>query len=257
MIQHWALVADSEPFSGTDGSLQSMIKESTLLAFSSTFSSTCSCLDYLQMVTTHRYLVSTRIYIYIYISTEFPCFYQTYIFDLFWRRMSDQSPLEIVLDEQSYSNLNLAWDHFCDKNLWHYQQSLRHYCWSLWHYRRYPVLEFTCHWRKNNFGTDLHNLSASTARFEISTHTSMISNSVTHLWSYTNSAIAGTPRRYRRILRASADVSASSADIVASNGEDTSVLWFFTMFWEGFTMFYDVSRCITMFYKCFMMFFYV
>ena len=41
----------------------------------------------------------------------------------------------------------------------------------------------------------------------------MISNSVTYLWSYTNSAIGN--RRYRQKLRA--DVSASSADIVASD----------------------------------------
>ena len=44
-------------------------------------------------------------------------------------------------------------------------------------------------------------------RFGKSTHISMISNSVTHLWSYTNSAIAGnfapispvTPRDRRRL----------------------------------------------------------
>ena len=62
----------------------------------------------------------------------------------------------------------------------------------------------------------------------------MISNSVTHLRSYTNFAIADiagnsvlispetrSPCRYRRGER---DVSASSADIVASNGECSSVL---------------------------------
>ena len=59
----------------------------------------------------------------------------------------------------------------------------------------------------------------------------MISNSVTHLRSYTNSAIADiaensapispvTPRDRRRRR---ADVSASSADIVASNDECSSV----------------------------------
>ena len=117
-------------------------------------------------------------------------------------------------------------------------------------------------------------------RFGKSTHISMISNSVTHLQSYTNSDIAGnsapispvTPcerrrlRAERRRLRmialspnadvstSSADVSASSADIVASNEECfkmfhnvLSVSWCFT----------SGSRCFTMFYMCFLMFYYV
>ena len=118
----------------------------------------------------------------------------------------------------------------------------------------------------------------------------LISNSVTHLWSYTNSEIADiagnsapispvTPRdrrrhraecRYRRIewpprnrrrrypkrrrLCIERDVSASSADIVASNDvfHDVSqcfksVSWCLT----------SGSWCITMFYTCFMMFYYV
>ena len=65
-------------------------------------------------------------------------------------------------------------------------------------------------------------------RFGKSTHISMISNSVAHLQSYTNSAIGGnstptlplTPRDRRTIAARpapSADVSASSAQIVASN----------------------------------------
>ena len=64
-------------------------------------------------------------------------------------------------------------------------------------------------------------------RFGKSTHISMISNSVTYLRSYTNSAIAGnstpispvTPRDRRRaeVSASSADVSASSTDVSASN----------------------------------------
>ena len=83
--------------------------------------------------------------------------------------------------------------------------------------------------------------------FGKSTHICMISNSVTHLRSYTNSAIADiagnsapmspeTPRRCRRKLRASADVSASSADI-ASNGEC------FVMSHNVLRLFHDVSQC--------------
>ena len=55
----------------------------------------------------------------------------------------------------------------------------------------------------------------------------MISNFVTHLRSYTNSAIADiaeTPRRYHQQLRASADVDVPSDDVVASNGECLSAL---------------------------------
>ena len=65
-----------------------------------------------------------------------------------------------------------------------------------------------------------------TSRFGKSTHINMISNSVTHLRSCTNSAIAdiavnsapispGTPRRYRRELCAIADVAARSSDVSA------------------------------------------
>ena len=50
-------------------------------------------------------------------------------------------------------------------------------------------------------------------RFGKSTHISMISNSVTHLWSYTNSAITGI-----------------SARAPISLHQMASVLWYFTMF---------------------------
>ena len=65
------------------------------------------------------------------------------------------------------------------------------------------------------------------------TYIFIINNSVTHLWSYTNTTnadIEETLCQYRRKLHASADVSAPGsdvsaliADIVASNGECLSV----------------------------------
>ena len=89
----------------------------------------------------------------------------------------------------------------------------------------------------------------------------MISNSVTHLRSYTKFAITDITRnfvQYHQKLCAgadvcvpSADLSASSADIVASNGEC------FVMFDNVLRVVHNVSRCITMFYKCFMIFYYV
>ena len=108
----------------------------------------------------------------------------------------------------------------------------------------------------------------SETRLGKSTHISMISNSVTHLQSYTNSAIAdiaGNSAPISRYLRSiadastsSADVSAPSADIVASNDEC------FMMFHNVLRVFHDVLlvvddvlRCITMFYMCSMMFYYV
>ena len=116
--------------------------------------------------------------------------------------------------------------------------------------------------------------------FGKSTHISMISNSVTHLRSYTNSAIADiagnsarapmspcrspmSPRRspmspHRAPI---ANVSTSSADIVASNGGVRvfcdvlrvfhnvllvvrDVLRRFTMYHNVLQVFYDVLRCI-------------
>ena len=62
----------------------------------------------------------------------------------------------------------------------------------------------------------------SAGRFGKSTHIAMISNSVTHLRSYTNSAIADIAGNSAPILPVTpldcrADISASSADIVTSN----------------------------------------
>ena len=54
-------------------------------------------------------------------------------------------------------------------------------------------------------------------RFGKSTHISMISNSVTHLRSYTNSAIAKNSVPISQVLRTIADVTASSADAFASS----------------------------------------
>ena len=124
-------------------------------------------------------------------------------------------------------------------------------------------------------------------RFGKRTHISMISNSVTHLRSYINSAIAGNSmpisprdrraeRRRLRIdlpsnadivasndLRAianvaapNADVSTSSANIVASNNE------YFMMFHNVLRVFhdvllvvYDVSQCFTCVLLCLPMFY--
>ena len=58
-----------------------------------------------------------------------------------------------------------------------------------------------------------------------STHISMISNSVTHLQSYTNSAIAGNSARSLTSPHLTL-----STDIVALNEECLSVSWCFTMF---------------------------
>ena len=81
----------------------------------------------------------------------------------------------------------------------------------------------------------------------------MISNSVTHLRSYANSAIADiaknyapispvTPRELRAIADVAApnaDVSTSSADIIASNEEC------FMMFHNVLLVVHDVSQCFT------------
>ena len=63
-------------------------------------------------------------------------------------------------------------------------------------------------------------------RFGKNTQFSRISNTVTHLWSYTNSAIGGNSATGIDVIMPSADVAAtntgvatSSADIVKSNGE--------------------------------------
>ena len=62
------------------------------------------------------------------------------------------------------------------------------------------------------------------------THISRISNSLTHLCSYTNTAIAGNSAPGANIAMPSAKVPALSADIVASNNQCLSVSWCFTMF---------------------------
>ena len=56
-------------------------------------------------------------------------------------------------------------------------------------------------------------------RFGKNTHISMISNSVTHLRSYTNSAIAVNSAPILPVTRAIADVSASSDDVSASSDD--------------------------------------
>ena len=97
----------------------------------------------------------------------------------------------------------------------------------------------------------------------------MISNSVIHLQSYTNSAIADIsaqispetlilPRHVSALIAdiavPSADVSTSTADIVALSGECSSVLWCFTSCSWCFTTFHDVSQCFTSVSWCFTMF---
>ena len=84
----------------------------------------------------------------------------------------------------------------------------------------------------------------------------MISNPVTHLRSYTNSAIADIAGNSARSPTSphwamSADISASSADIVASN-DDCSMMFHnvFSVSW----CFTSGSRWFTMFYMCFIMF---
>ena len=81
------------------------------------------------------------------------------------------------------------------------------------------------------------------------THFSRISNSVTHLQSYTNSAITdicytspwystnittgstGITASSANIALLRANVASSSADLVSLNGECSSVSWCFTMFY--------------------------
>ena len=101
-----------------------------------------------------------------------------------------------------------------------------------------------------------------------STHISMISNSGTHLQSYTNTAIADITKNSVPILLVTphdrrANVSASSADIVAMNDEC------FMMFHNVLRVFYnvllvvhdvllvvhDISQCFTCVSWCFTMFY--
>ena len=96
------------------------------------------------------------------------------------------------------------------------------------------------------------------ARFGRSTHISMISNSVTHLRSYTNSAIADiaensapispvTPRdrRRRRVERRWLRIERRYRHIE----------WW--VFDDVLLLFHNIIQCITMFYMCFIMFYYV
>ena len=77
-------------------------------------------------------------------------------------------------------------------------------------------------------------------RFGKSTHIYMISNSVTHLQSYMNSAIA--------------DITRNSTRVPISLHRMATVLWCFTMFEECFIMFHNVlsiSWCLTSGSRCF------
>ena len=106
----------------------------------------------------------------------------------------------------------------------------------------------------------------SASLFGKSTHISMISNSVTHLQSYTNSAIAGnsvpispclaqmSPRRapmspYRALI--SSHRMASVRVFCDVSQCFKSVSWCFTSGSRCFMTFHDVKMC----YKCFMMFY--
>ena len=86
------------------------------------------------------------------------------------------------------------------------------------------------------------------------TRISRICNSVTHLRSYTNYAIAGITGN----SALGADIAAPSiTNIVASNGESLNISWCSTMFYECFRcfmIFYNVSQacfswCLTKFYN--------
>ena len=106
-------------------------------------------------------------------------------------------------------------------------------------------------------------------RFGKRTHISMISNSVTHMWSYTNSAIgdiAGNStlispetmreRRYCHIeWRVFRDVSQCFKrwfqNVLSVSWCFTSgsrCLWRFTMYHNVLKVFHDVLLCLTMFY---------
>ena len=60
-------------------------------------------------------------------------------------------------------------------------------------------------------------------RFGKNTHISMISNSVTHPQSDTNTAIAGNSTLILQETPVSANITTPSADVAASNGECSSV----------------------------------
>ena len=85
----------------------------------------------------------------------------------------------------------------------------------------------------------------------------MISNSVTHLRRYTNSAIADIARNSKPISletpdERSADVTAPINDVSASSDDiGSSNVECFVMFHNVLRVFHDVSQC----FKCFMMFY--
>ena len=83
----------------------------------------------------------------------------------------------------------------------------------------------------------------STARFGKSTHISMISNSVTHLRSYANSAIA--------------DIAENSAPESPVTPRDRRCLRIERRYRRIERPPRDVLRCITMFYMCFMVLYYI
>ena len=108
---------------------------------------------------------------------------------------------------------------------------------------------------------------SSSTRFGKSTHISMISNSVTHLRSYTNSAIADIAENSTRSQtsphRALISLHWMTSVWVFHDASQCfkSVSWCFTSgswcFTSGSWCFTSGSWCITMFYMCFMMFYYV
>ena len=77
------------------------------------------------------------------------------------------------------------------------------------------------------------------------THVSRISNSVTHLRSYTNTTIARNYELGGDITELSDYIAASSADVTASNWECSSISWCFSMFYQCLMMFLNVSWCLT------------
>ena len=98
---------------------------------------------------------------------------------------------------------------------------------------------------------------AACARFGKSTHISMISNSVTHLRSYTNYAIAdiaGNSTTISPVTPRDRQVPTSPHRAQTSSHQMTSVSWCFTSGSQCFTMYHNVSQCFTCVSWCFTMF---
>ena len=114
-----------------------------------------------------------------------------------------------------------------------------------------PVFHYGCRWGRWVLGRWVELWMGGReidggGNFGKSTHISTISNSVTHLRSYTNSAIAGN------------SVRSQTSPHRASVSSHTRIEWrVFHNVLRVSWCFTSGSRCITMFYESFMMFYYV